>query len=142
MNEDRRKKREKPTAGFNCSDIEPRRVNRVPKTPSLTKPTKSLRNELALCALIFILSFCVRLIYLLDFQKSPFFDEPVVDAQFHQEWVLDITQGDIFSLKQGDVLYKPPFYPYFMALIYFISQGSIFALHFVQIIRVMRRRSR
>ena len=134
MNEDRRKKREKPAAGFTRSDIEPRRVNRAPKTPSLTKSKKILRNELALCGLIFILSFCVRLVYLLDYQKSPFFDEPVVDAQFHQEWALDITQGDIFSLKQGDVLYKPPFYPYFMALIFSICRGSIFALHFVQII--------
>ena len=69
-----------------------------------------------------------------DIQNSAFFDTYIVDALFHHQWAQQILAGDIFSLEQGDVLYKPPFYPYFMAGVAFFSGSSHFALRFIQVV--------
>jgi tetratricopeptide (TPR) repeat protein len=53
---------------------------------------------------------------------------------FHHKWAQQILAGDIFSLQQGDVLYKPPFYPYFMAVVTLLSGSSYFAPRFIQIV--------
>jgi len=83
---------------------------------------------------ILLTSFLIRLTYLLDYQGSPFFHSPIVDAQFHDNWAQDIVEGDIFSLKQGEVLYKAPLYPYFMAFVYWIFGHNFFILRTIQIL--------
>lgn len=84
--------------------------------------------------IVFLTSFLVRVAYLLDYQGSPFFHSPIVDAQFHDNWAKDIVEGDIFSLKQGEVLYKAPLYPYFMASVYCIFGHNFFILRTIQIL--------
>ena len=84
--------------------------------------------------IVFLASFLVRLAYLLDYRESPFFHSPIVDAQFHDNWAKDIVDGDIFSLKQGEVLYKAPLYPYFMASVYWIFGHNFLALRTIQIL--------
>ncbi len=92
------------------------------------------KTPFAICVLLFAISFCIRLVYLLSYQNSAFFDTYIVDASFHHKWAQQILAGDIFSLQQGDVLYKPPFYPYFMAGITLLTGSDYFAPRFIQIV--------
>ena len=92
------------------------------------------KTPFAICVLLFAISFCIRLIYLLSYRDSAFFDTYIVDALFHHEWAQQILAGDIFSLQQVDVLYKPPFYPYFMAGVTLLSGSSYFAPRLIQIV--------
>ncbi|MBN2532999.1 MAG: tetratricopeptide repeat protein [Spirochaetales bacterium] len=84
--------------------------------------------------IIFIVAFIARFIYLIDYSHSPFFQVHIADALYHEEWARNILHGDIFSLRPQGVFYKAPFYPYFVAFIYFISGNSDFLLMFVQVI--------
>jgi tetratricopeptide (TPR) repeat protein len=82
---------------------------------------------------VFLVAFLVRLIYLIDYSHSPFFQVPIADALYHEEWAKRILDGDIFSLKMQGVLYKAPLYPYFIALGYLISGNSHFFLMLIQV---------
>ncbi|MBN2545899.1 MAG: glycosyltransferase family 39 protein [Spirochaetes bacterium] len=66
--------------------------------------------------------------------KSPFFNGHIIDVRFHQKWAEDIINGDIFSLKQGDALYKAPLYPYFLAFCFRIFGQNFFIIRLIQII--------
>ena len=78
---------------------------------------------------VFAVAFVVRLVYLLAYARSPFFQVHVADALFHEQWAKRILSGDIFSLRMPGVLYKAPLYPYFLAASYWLSGASnLFAM--------------
>jgi len=97
-------------------------------------PAAARRRELLILAAIFLVAVLVRLVFFLDYQKLPFSRTPIVDAEFHDRWAQEILAGDIFSIKQGELLYKAPLYPYFLALIYLIFGHSTAAVELVQIL--------
>jgi hypothetical protein len=95
---------------------------------------RTRRREIAILAAIFLAAVLVRLVFFLDYQKLPFSQTPIVDAEFHDRWAQQILAGDLFSLKQGELLYKAPLYPYFMALIYLVFGHNYTALMLIQIV--------
>ncbi len=80
-------------------------------------------------AIIFIVALIVRLIYAVQLSVTPFFAHPIVDAAFHDAWARDIL--DLGAGHEG-VFFRAPLYPYFLALIYRLSDGSYFAPRLVQ----------
>jgi tetratricopeptide (TPR) repeat protein len=91
-----------------------------------------LGNKLPL--IVFSTAFLVRFVYLVDCSSSPFFQVPIADALFHEEWAQRILDGDIFSLRMDGVLYKPPLYPYFVALTHLALGNGHFPLAFLQVV--------
>ena len=81
-------------------------------------------------------AFLVRLVYLVETTDSPFFDIPMVDAHFNNKWAKDIVAGDWLSLEYG-VLWKPPLYPYLLALVYAIFGPSIFMAKLIQVLAAL-----
>ncbi|MBU1652124.1 tetratricopeptide repeat protein [bacterium] len=74
-------------------------------------------------------AFLIRLIYILQLKETPFFEFPIVDAEFHDAWARAI-------LEQGpgseEVFFRAPLYPYFLAMIYALSNGSFFMARVAQ----------
>lgn len=108
-----------------------------PHSPALISPAGAAaarRKELLILAAIFLVAVLVRLVFFIDYRTLPFSETPIVDAEFHDRWAQQILAGDIFSVKQGELLYKAPLYPYFLALIYLIFGHSTVAVQLVQIL--------
>ena len=81
-------------------------------------------------------AFLVRLVYLIETTDSPFFDVPMVDAHFNDKWAKDILAGDWLSLEYG-VLWKPPLYPYLLAIVYAIFGTNIFTAKLIQVLAAL-----
>jgi len=64
---------------------------------------------------IFLLALAVRLVYLWQMKSSAWFDAPMMDAEYHDQWAQAIISGKDFT---GGVFFRAPLYPYFLALVY------------------------
>jgi len=67
--------------------------------------------------------------YWLLFSPSPFFSQPVVDASFFDLWAQSLAEG---RQMQPDVFFKPPLYPYLLALTYGLWGHNLPAVFFLQ----------
>lgn len=75
------------------------------------------------------LALIVRIIYVSQLAATPFFDSPIVDAEYHDAWAREIlSQG----IGHEGVFFRAPLYPYFLALIYSLSGGSYLAARLAQ----------
>ena len=70
---------------------------------------------------IFVLSYALRFIYMLQMQSSPHFFSPTMDPLFHDAWAQDIAAGNWIGSK---VFFRAPFYAYFLAVVYKIFGHS------------------
>jgi len=78
-----------------------------------------------LLGLIMLLGLALRLIYLNELVRSPDFQYPDVDAGYHDYWARGLASAD-WSLPpqladpqiQSRPFFRPPGYPYFIAVIY------------------------
>jgi tetratricopeptide (TPR) repeat protein len=78
---------------------------------------------------IFLLALAVRLVYLWQMRSSIFFDAPMMDAQYHDQWAQAIIAGKDFT---GGVFFRAPLYPYFLALVYRVFGHDYLAARLVQ----------
>jgi 4-amino-4-deoxy-L-arabinose transferase-like glycosyltransferase/Tfp pilus assembly protein PilF len=78
---------------------------------------------------IFLLALGVRLVYLWQMRGSIFFDAPMMDAQYHDQWAQAIVAGKDFT---GGVFFRAPLYPYFLALVYGVLGHSYLIARLVQ----------
>lgn len=65
--------------------------------------------------IIFILALGVRFINLETIKDNPFFNYPIMDEKYHDEWAQEIAQGNLFDRVP---YYRAPAYPYFLGLAY------------------------
>jgi tetratricopeptide (TPR) repeat protein len=72
-----------------------------------------------LCALGILL----RIVYLVEIRKSPFFFAPFGDPEVFDTWSLSIAHGDFFS---NGIFFKAPLYPYILAVFYKIFGHNLF----------------
>jgi tetratricopeptide (TPR) repeat protein len=79
--------------------------------------------------LIFVLALAVRLVYLAQISKSPAFQVPIIDsATYDQHARLLLSQG---AFPQ-QFFWQGFFYPFFLAVVYFFTGGSIVAARLIQ----------
>ncbi len=64
---------------------------------------------------IVVAGVLLRLIYIIEIRKSPFFYSPFGDPQFFDKWAFEIARGDVIG---KEVFFKAPLYPYILALFY------------------------
>jgi len=86
------------------------------------------REKLFLVGL-FLFSFILRLIYLLQVKSNPFFYNLSLDPLFHDLWAQAIANGD--WIGQG-VFFRAPFCPYFLGIIYKIFGHDLFLTRLIQ----------
>ena len=80
---------------------------------------------------IFAVALIFRLIYLNQFQSTPFFANHVMDMKYHHDWALALSQG--INPIDGP-FFRAPFYPYFLAAIYWLVGESNWIPRLVQVV--------
>lgn len=111
-------------------------------SPTELKPKAGrLRLSLQLSVLVGILlvGFFLRAYYLGEFKKAPDFSYPQVDASFHDYWARGLATGDWSPPENKSdpgirvsPYFRPPGYPYFLALIYLIAGPGYLVPRIVQ----------
>jgi len=75
---------------------------------------------------VLVLAFLVRLAYLVQFEKSPFFSIPIIDAETYLETARQLVAG--FRV-QDESFWQPPLYPYFLGGLLRLLGEHPFRLH-------------
>ncbi len=78
------------------------------------KPRIKNTRDNMLLLWIFLSAFFLRMIYIFQLQKYPFFDYPLLDFTFFDQRAREILAGQLFS---GDYYFNP-LYSYYLALVY------------------------
>lgn len=79
-------------------------------------------------ALILLVAFCARGLYLAQMADHPAFQHPVIDAATYDQHARELAFEGVFS---QETLWQAPFYPIFLAGVYRLTGGSIWAAHVV-----------
>jgi tetratricopeptide (TPR) repeat protein len=64
---------------------------------------------------IFFFALIPRIFYLLEVKSSLHFFSPTLDALYHDVWAQNIASGNWVG---GEVFFRAPFYPYFLAVVF------------------------
>ena len=78
---------------------------------------------------LFLLAFGLRLALIITARDFPLFQVPIMDMLYHDEWARAIAAGNFWG---DEAFFRAPLYPYFLALLYAISGGSITFARVVQ----------
>lgn len=78
---------------------------------------------------VFVAALALRLIYLLEFSRSVFFQSPILDAAWHDQWARRIAAG---HLLDGAPYFRAPLYPWFLALVYRLFGTGPWAIRLLQ----------
>lgn len=90
-----------------------------------------VRKQKTLMAIIFIIAFVLRLLYIIQISDAPYFDKPSGDSKVFFNRSQDIVNGNFIG---HDVyFYSSPPYPYFLALVFWLFGNSFFILGLIQI---------
>jgi tetratricopeptide (TPR) repeat protein len=78
----------------------------------------------------FLAGLLVRIVYLLFFRESPFFDGLIVDAQWHDEWARGWADGT-WSMG-GRAFFRAPLYPLVLSWIYRLFGRNLMMVRLAQ----------
>jgi Tfp pilus assembly protein PilF/4-amino-4-deoxy-L-arabinose transferase-like glycosyltransferase len=88
-----------------------------------------LRHETVVTLLIIITAILLRAGYCWEIYGTPFFSGLIGDPSLFDSWAQEIVKGK----WMGEHVVLQPFYPYFLAAIYFIVGHNLFAVRIIQI---------
>ncbi len=80
-------------------------------------------------AVLFILAFGLRVLYLTQIREIPFFETLVGDAASYDSWAQTLTAGDWWG---KEAFYQAPAYPYFLGIVYSVIGRDMFTIRLVQ----------
>ena len=82
-----------------------------------------------LTATLFMVAFLMRLLFLLQFQDIPTFNNPVMDEKYHMHLVEQINSEDGLP---DEPFFRAPLYPYLLSLFWKITNESFFGVRLIQ----------
>jgi hypothetical protein len=80
--------------------------------------------------IIFTLALIVRLVYLGGISRSPTFHVPIIDSATYDQHARLLIEKGIFYER---FFWQGFFYPFFLAVVYFLTHGSMLAARLIQI---------
>ena len=91
--------------------------------------------------IIILAGLFLRIFYLLEYIDSPDYGAPAVDAAYHDYWARGLVTGK-WTVPDSAVdpqvyrhpFYRPPGYPYFLALVYLVFGTGALAPRIVQML--------
>ena len=78
--------------------------------------------------LIFLVAIGIRFANLVFINDNPYFNNPVMDEFYHDDWADEIAQGNLFDRAP---FYRAPAYPVFLGLQYSIIGSDLFTARFI-----------
>jgi len=79
------------------------------------------KRKLLTVSIVFIIALAVRIAYLESIKNNPFFNHPIMDEKYHDEWAQEIAKDQIFARAP---FYRAPAYPFLLGSIYAVfGQG-------------------
>jgi tetratricopeptide (TPR) repeat protein len=88
------------------------------------------RRERGFLLAIFLVALALRIVYVLQISKAPFFEQPMGDSQLYLDRAREILKGD--WLGRDVFFHSSPPYPYFMALWIGFGRGALMPLYLAQ----------
>src|SRR5262245_48748837 len=79
--------------------------------------------------ILFSVALAVRLLYLLQYRSSPFYDFLHLDPLYYHDWAVRIASGDWLG---REVFEQSPLYPYLLAIYFMIFGKGLLLLHLIQ----------
>ncbi len=93
-------------------------------------PGRHFPDMKTIMAAAFSAALLVRIVYIVSFRDSPFFNGLIVDAQWHDWWARGWADGT--WTMGGRAFFRAPLYPFFLSLIYRIFGHDLLAVRIVQ----------
>ncbi len=117
-----------------------KRKKQKSKPPSAPPAKPASRDWLILLAILAV-GVILRISYLRELELAPDFAHPLADAAFHDYWARALVTGD-WTPPDGSPdpmlattpYLRPPGYPFFLALLYFIAGPSYVGVRILQMI--------
>jgi tetratricopeptide (TPR) repeat protein len=81
-----------------------------------------IKDPVAAPAFLFVFAFALRIALVATANDFPLFRIPIMDMKYHDEWARTIAAGNFWG---DEVFFRAPLYPYSLAFLYAISDGSI-----------------
>ena len=78
---------------------------------------------------VFLAALAVRLLYLAEFRKSPFFSVLLGDSESYDRWAQSLAAGDWIGKV---VFYQSPLYPYLLGVLYDVAGRDLFVARLLQ----------
>ncbi|MFH1679203.1 MAG: glycosyltransferase family 39 protein [Candidatus Eisenbacteria bacterium] len=88
-----------------------------------------LRRETTAALLVFLLALSLRVLFLVDFRASPYFDNLLIDPASYDRWAERIAAGDFWGDR---VFYQAPLYAYFLGGLYALFGRDLLLVRVVQ----------
>ncbi len=107
------------------------------KNKKVTKTAKLIfntftPNEFKFLLLICFFGFVIRLLFLIEINDTPFFQNLHSDSKIYNKWSDEIvTEGRLYGEQ---VYFMSPVYPYFFAVIKVLFNDSVLAIRLIQIV--------
>lgn len=120
------------TSWLGGTDSSPRRVSPGPAAP----PAPWWSSPAAQAALIFVVAFLIRLLFLAEIAPHPLLDINTVrgtDMEGYIQWGRRIAAGNWLGRGEGPFS-QGPAYPYFLAVIFSLFGGALFPVMVVQVV--------
>lgn len=95
-----------------------------------TEDGASGRRDWLIFAAIVLAAFCIRLIYILQFQNNPLFAYPMMDPSYNDQWARAFAEGR--SFMEGEPYFRAPLYAWFLGFCYKIFGPGYLAPRIVQ----------
>jgi predicted membrane-bound mannosyltransferase len=80
---------------------------------------------------VFTIALSVRFAHLESIKNNPFFNNPIMDEKYHDEWAQEIAQGDLFARAP---FYRAPAYPFLLGAIYTVIGHGYYAPRLIGIL--------
>jgi 4-amino-4-deoxy-L-arabinose transferase-like glycosyltransferase len=101
-----------------------RAVTGQPKTARISEKIEKLADSYLYGFLfVAILSLVFRMIHLWEVWGTPFFEHLHTDPLMYHKWAVEIVKGDFLG-KNQPIFYLGPLYPYFLAVVYILTEPS------------------
>src|SRR5262249_22918550 len=108
------------------SDISSQAVNR---SSPLSRRWPQIRGDKPEILTVWLIAFAIRLLYILQLHRSPFFETLLGDARSYDAWAQRIAAGDWIG---AGVFYQAPLYPYFLGTIYAVAGHNVLLVRILQ----------
>lgn len=89
---------------------------------------KRCRRGFLIASVIFLIALAIRLAVLFTLSQSPFFLNPVIDANYHDGWARALASDEPNDAQQeflSSSYFKPPLYPYVLGAWYRVFGRTI-----------------